>query len=162
MPENDTHTIAEMIKDIRTAMLTSIDASGKLLARPMTTQDVEFDGDLWFIAERNSDQVRSIMANPVVNVAYAGKNTWVSVAGKATVVEDQEKLREYWDKFTDIFMEGGPDNPNNILLHVAADSAEYWGGDKDGAGGRVGQWVQIVKSAVTGQRAEGRNDTVEL
>ncbi|WP_116115877.1 pyridoxamine 5'-phosphate oxidase family protein [Austwickia chelonae] len=162
MSDHDIQKIAAMIKDLRTAMLTSVDPSGKLLARPMSTQDVEFDGDLWFIAERDSEQTRAITANPQVNVSYTGKGTWVSVSGRARVLEDPTKLHEYWNTFTDLFMEGGPDNPNNILLHIEADSAEYWGGNDNGTGGRIGQLMHIVRSAVTGRRTEGRNDTVDL
>ena len=45
--------VRKLIKDTKLAMLTSVDADGKLVSKPMATQDVEFDGDVFFIAERD-------------------------------------------------------------------------------------------------------------
>lgn len=86
-------------------MLTSVDADGRLVSKPMATQDVEFDGDIWFISERDSEKVRNITANPRVNVAYAKNDAWVSVAGTASVVDDEAKLAELWNSFTGAWLE---------------------------------------------------------
>jgi general stress protein 26 len=150
--------VRELIRSTRLAMLTSVDPDGRLVSMPMATQDVEFDGDVWFIAERASHKVRNINANPSVNVAYASHNSWVSLSGRAEVVDDNAKLAELWDTFTDAWMEGGPDNPNNILIKVDADSAEYW----DSPGSKVTQVVNLVKARVTGKRFEGDNQKVDL
>jgi general stress protein 26 len=150
--------VAELVKDIRVAMLTSTDAEGRLVSRPMATQDVDFDGDIWFITERSAEHTRNLDANPRVNVAYSGRSSWVSVAGTARVVDDPERLRDYWNTFTDAWMEGGPDNPENVLLHVEADTAEYW----DSPGSKVTQVVNLVKAKVTGERFEGDNRVVDL
>jgi ribosomal protein S16 len=55
-------------------------------------------------------------------------------------------------------MEGGPDNPNNILIKVDADSAEYW----DSPGSKITQVVNLVKAKVTGKRFEGDNEKLDL
>ena len=150
--------VRKLIKDTKLAMLTSVDADGKLVSKPMATQDVEFDGDVFFIAERDSHKVRNIAANPQVNVAYASGSSWVSLAGHAEVVDDHAKLADLWNTFTDAWMEGGPDNPNNVLIKVRADSAEYW----DSPGSKVTQVANLVKAKVTGKRFEGDNQTVDL
>lgn len=153
-----TEKVTELIKGIKVAMLTQSDASGRLVSRPMATQDVDFDGDVWFIAERSSDKVTSLAVDDRVNVAYAGKGTWVSLSGRAEVVDDVERLKEYWNAFTDSWMEGGPENPENVLIHVRAESAEYW----DTPGGAVTQIANFIKAKATGERLEGDNATVEL
>jgi general stress protein 26 len=150
--------VRSLIKDTKIAMLTSVAPDGRLVSKPMATQDVEFDGDVYFIAERSSEKVANITANPRVNVAYSSSSSWVSLAGHASVVDDQAKLRELWDTFTDAWMEGGPENPNNILIKVDADSAEYW----DSPGSKVTQLANLVKAKVTGKRFEGDNDKVDL
>ncbi|MEP7089684.1 MAG: pyridoxamine 5'-phosphate oxidase family protein, partial [Nocardioidaceae bacterium] len=160
---HDDHTdrqqkVHDLIKATRLAMLTSSDADGRLVSKPMATQDVEFDGDVWFIAERDSHKVSNIAARPQVNVAYASNSSWVSLSGTASVVDDHAKLEELWNTFTDAWMEGGPENPNNILIRVQADSAEYW----DSPGSKVTQVANLVKAKVTGKRFEGDNETVDL
>jgi general stress protein 26 len=150
--------VHDLIKSTRIAMLTTVAPDGRLISKPMANQDVEFDGDVWFIAERDSVKVRNIQTNPQVNVAYSSSDSWVSVSGTAAVVDDQAKLAELWDTFTDAWMEGGPENPNNILIRVRADSAEYW----DTPGSKVTQVANLVKAKVTGKRFEGDNEQVDL
>jgi general stress protein 26 len=150
--------VQDLIRSSRIAMLTSVSPEGTLVSKPMANQDVEFDGVVWFIAERSSAKVRNIEANPHVNVSYSTSSSWVSLAGRAAVVDDHAKLAELWDTFTDAWMEGGPDNPNNVLIKVDADSAEYW----DSPGSKVTQVVNLVKAKVTGKRFEGDNEKVDL
>jgi general stress protein 26 len=161
-PQQDQHDqqekVRELIKGTTIAMLTSVAPDGTLVSRPMATQDVDFDGDVYFIAERSSEKVRNITSDPRVNVAYSSASSWVSLAGHASVVDDRAKLGELWDTFTDAWMEGGPDNPENVLIKVDADSAEYW----DSPGSKVTQLVNLVKAKVTGNRYEADNDKVDL
>ena len=153
-----TAKVAGLIKGIRVAMLTSIDPQGRLVSRPMATQDVDFDGDVWFIAERSAEHTLNLRTRPQVNVAYASSSSWVSLAGTAEVVDDPARLEEYWNTFTDAWMEGGPESPENILIHVHADTAEYW----DSPGSKVTQVLNLVKAKVTGERFEGDNEVVDL
>lgn len=150
--------VRTLIKDSKVAMLTTIDPQGRIVSQPMATQDVEPDSDLWFIAERSSDKVTNIRQDPRVNVSCSSSDSWVSVAGTAEVVDDTAKLKELWDTFTDAWMEGGPENPENILIRVSADTAEYW----DSPGSKVTQVANLLKAAVTGERYEGDNRTVDL
>ena len=150
--------VRDLIKKTRLAMLTSVGPDGRLVSKPMATQDVDFDGEVWFIAERDSEKVRNIQANSNVNVAYAGGSAWVSLSGDASVVDDTAKLAELWNTFTDAWLEGGPDNPNNILIRVEATGAEYW----DAPGSKVTQLVNLVRAKTTGKRFEGDNETVDL
>ncbi|MET0997309.1 MAG: pyridoxamine 5'-phosphate oxidase family protein, partial [Marmoricola sp.] len=52
----------------------------------------------------------------------------------------------------------GPDSQQVALLHVEADSAEYW----DSPGGRVATAVAFVKTRLTGERPSGHSESVEL
>lgn len=150
--------VRKLIKDSRIAMLTTLDPQGRIVSQPMATQDVEPDSDLWFIAERSSEKVANIGRDPRVNVSYSSNDSWVSVSGTAEVVNDVDRLKELWNTFTDAWMEGGPENPENILIKVSADSAEYW----DSPGSKVTQVVNLLKAKVTGERFEGDNKTVDL
>lgn len=151
--------VRAIIEDTRIALLTHVDARGRLVAKPMATQEVDFDGTVRFIAERSSDQVQQLQQRPAVNVAYAGDGAWVSLSGTARVVDDVAKLRQLWDTFTGAWLEGGPENPNNILIEVTGETAEYW----DAPGGtKVTQVANLIRTAVTGKRAEGEQGVVEL
>ena len=161
MSHHDDHTqrVIDLIQSSTIAMLTHVDATGKLVSHPMATQEAEYDGTVRFIAERSSDKAVDIGAHPDVNVSYSNNGSWVSLSGQARVVDDRAKLEELWDTFTSSWLEGGPENPNNILLEVTPDSAEYW----DAPGGRrIVQLANLVKAKVTGSRIDSDHGTVEL
>jgi len=87
-----------LIKDIKIAMLTTVDF-GLLRARPMATQEAEFDGDLWFMTSSETHKTEEIQKDPRVSVTYAAPNTntYVSVSGTAQIVSDHKKIEELWN-----------------------------------------------------------------
>ncbi len=153
--------IAGMIGDIKFALLTTANGDGQLHARPMTTQQTEFDGDLWFIGSKDSGSVADIRLNPQVNASYAdtGKGSYVSVSGRAELKEDRAKLEELWSDFYKAYFEGGIDDPKVQLIKIGAQEAEFWESD-----GKVRSLFQMAKAAVTGKTATdmGKNETVKL
>jgi general stress protein 26 len=131
--------LAELIKDVEVAMFTTTGVDGRLYSRPLATQQVAFDGDLWFVITADSPKVAEIALDPRVNVAYASpsKNTYVSVAG-ARVVDDRAKIEELWSPAMKLFFPGGKDDPNLRLIHVRADGRVLgWSGHAAGQGADV-------------------------
>ena len=153
--------LAALIKDVEVAMFTTTGVDGRLYSRPLGTQQVEFDGDLWFATGADSPKVAEIALNPRVNVAYASpsKNTYVSVAGTARIVDDRAKIEALWSPAMKLFFPGGKDDPNLRLIHVQAESAEYW----DGPGTLLGKALAFVLSAVEDEPDRlGDNGFVDL
>ena len=60
MKQEEMETLRELIKDIDTAMLTTVSDEG-LVSRPMKTQEVEFDGDLWFFTKKETNKFKEII-----------------------------------------------------------------------------------------------------
>ncbi|MFC4425320.1 pyridoxamine 5'-phosphate oxidase family protein [Deinococcus navajonensis] len=152
--------IAGIVHDVKFAMLTVINEEGHLHAHPMTTQQTEFDGDIWFIGSRSSHQVQHMQARPQVNVSYADPNRglYVSVNGTAQLVEDRAKLDELWSDFYKAYFEGGKEDPDVQLIRIQAHGAEYWESD-----GKLKTLFKMARSTVTGQTdPTGKNETVKL
>ena len=84
--------LGELLKKFRFAMLTTRTAEDKLTAHPLTVQEAEFDGDLWFIIGKDASAVEDIARNPSVGVSFSSNDSWVSLAGTAIVVDDLAKL----------------------------------------------------------------------
>lgn len=116
--------VRELIKGIETAMLTTVSEEG-LVSRPMKTQEVEFDGDLWFLTKKDTGKFHELLRDRQVNVAYAGKS-YVSIRGTAELVDSKEKLKEFWSPAYEKLMETSIDDPNLVLIKVKAETAEYW------------------------------------
>jgi len=148
--------LRELIKDIDTAMLTTVSEEG-LVSRPMKTQEVEFDGDLWFFTKKETEKYEEIKNEQDVNVAYAGKS-YVSVRGKAEIVEDINKKKELWSKAYEKIMQTSYDDPNLVLIKIKADAAEYWDT------GSIKKNIAFFYKRMTGQSAKSvdTNETLEL
>lgn len=117
-------TVRELIKDIEVAMLTTISEEG-LVSRPMKTQEVEFDGDLWFLTKKDTGKFHELLRNSQVNVAYAGKS-FVSIRGRAEIVDSTDKLKQFWSASYEKILDTSADDPNLVLIKVEAETAEYW------------------------------------
>jgi general stress protein 26 len=150
--------LADLLPTFRFAMVTSTTADGTLTACPLTVQDTEFDGDLWFIVGRSSSVAEHVAERPHVGVSLSGDSAWVSLAGRGQIVDDPARLKEYWSPAVDAWFPDGPDDPEVTLLRVDALSGEYW----SSPGGRVATLVSLVKSRITGEPMEGENAKVDL
>lgn len=154
----------ELIKDIRFGMLTTRHANGHLHSRPMTTQNSGEDEDaaLWFFASRGSDSLKDIATEPSVVMTYAdpGKDSYVSVTGKARVVEDLAKKKALWSTFTQAWFPGGADDPDVALLRLDIHHADYW----DVQTNQVVQLLKMATAAVTGKppRDMGEHERVDM
>lgn len=120
--------LRKLMRDIRTAMLTTVARDGSLHSRPMLTSEVEFDGNLWFIASGTSGLAQEIATNPNVNVSYANPkgDRYISVTGTASLVRDQARLRELWSGKHKAWFREGKKDPDLTLLRVDVHFAEYW------------------------------------
>lgn len=151
--------VTNVIDDVDIAMVTTIDSassSRRLVSRPLSTQRAEDNGDVLFLTRRDTPFVRDIGMNPQVNVAYSSNKAWVSLAGEARLVEDRALVEQLWSKGASAYMEGGPDNPDNVVVRVAGDTAELWGGES-----LVGTAVQMVR-AMSGNRDDDGTTVVDL
>lgn len=157
---DDVATLAGLIKGIEICMLVTNDGRGELKARPMATQAVDFDGDLWFFAAVDSEKTRDIERSPSVCVSYAdaGSSRYVSVSGLAEVVNDRRRMRALWTPMLKVWFEGGVDDPALRLIRVEVHHAEYW----DAPGGRLVTLLGFVKRALTGRGSPGERRTIEL
>ena len=153
--------IGEMMKDIKFAMLTTIDESGSLRSRPMATQNKEFDGDLWFFTRASAPKVEEVEREHHVNVSYSHPEDqrYISLSGQAKLVRDQAKNEELWTMAMKAWFPKGPEDPETALLKVTVDKAEYW----ETPGSAVVHLVGFVKATVTGKPYHpGENEKVEM
>lgn len=156
----DIKKMAGIIKEIKFAMVTSVNPRGSLQSCPLTTQDVEFDGDLWFIIGRSSELAKNIQLRSEVNASFASpKGHYVSASGRASLIEDRAKLEELWSEAYKVWFSGGIDDPNIGLLKIEVSEGEYW----DSPSSTVVKMAAFAKAYITGDsRALGEHHKVHL
>jgi general stress protein 26 len=151
----------ELIKGIKFAMLTTVEEDGSLRSRPMTVQENEFDGDLWFFTEADAPKVDEIQHDRQVNVSLAEPKDqrYISLSGTARLIRDVQKQRELWSEPNKIWFPNGPEDPNLALLKVSVARAEYW----ESGSNAVGRLFDFAKAYVTGDQGQvGENQKLDL
>lgn len=150
----------ELIHGIRFAMLTSTDGGGHLHSRPMTTQRIEFDGDLWFFTGRSTSKVDEIARDGQVNVSYAApeESRYVSISGTARVVDDHERMEDLWNPAYEAWFPDGLEDPDLVLVKVDVEEAEYW----DSPSNAMVKLAGFVKGLAGGERYDGENEKIDF
>jgi general stress protein 26 len=144
--------LAGKIKPIHFGMFTTVDQHGHLTSQPMTNQDVDADGGLWFFTSTATDLWENIAHNPKVNVSFAepADNMYVSVSGTAERVVDRARIGQLWDPALAAWFPNGADDPHVVLVRVAARTVHFW----DSKENKMTQMFEMAKAALTGTRPE--------
>ncbi len=139
--------IAELIKDIRIAMLTTVGVDGPLHSRPMATQQTPFDGELFFLTGEDSGKVHEIEDDAEVALTYVDpKHTFLSLSGGASISNDRALIEKLWNPTYKAWFPGGKDDPEIRVLRVRVEHAEYW----EAPANALLRNVKILARAVTG------------
>lgn len=132
------------------------DHEAGLDARPMAIARLEKSCDLWFFTSAESEKVDEITADPRVQiVAQDGKGRFVSLAGTAHVLDDRGKAAELWSEPYEVWFPDGLDDARLRLIHVEAQSGEYW----DNAGANKVKYVlKAARAYAAGDRPSNDRD----
>mgnify|MGYP001323090235 CR=1 FL=1 len=127
MEKDELDRIAEIVTSADVAMLTTEGPDGSLHARPLAVLQKTFERSIRFLIEDPSPKVEEIRANPRVNVTFSSKKGFLSLAGTARLIEDDEAaVDELWGPAAEAWFPGGREDPEIVVLEVLPDSAEYW------------------------------------
>jgi general stress protein 26 len=142
----DVGHVAELIKDIPIAMMTTREADGSLAARPMAALEMDADGVVWFFTSTQSDKVEHLDA---VNLAFSDidGSTYVSLCGRGEIDTDRSHIERLWTPMARPWFPDGPDSPHLALLKFVPDAADYW----DGPNSRMVRAFNMSASVAAGK-----------
>jgi general stress protein 26 len=132
--------LAEKMKDIDFAILSTRTDGGAIASRPMSNnREVAFDGDAFFFTCEDTRMVADIAADPRVGLAYQGKSGllgmrpfFLAVEGRAELIREKARFAEHWTRGLDRWFKQGVDTPGLVLLKVAAERIHHWDGEEEG------------------------------
>jgi len=140
MADKSLAELAEKMKDIDFAILSTRTRSGAIAARPMSNnRQVDFDGDSWFFTCDETRTVADIEGDPRVGLAYQSKSGmlgmrpfFLTVEGQAELIRDKGQFAAHWTKDLDRWFERGIETPGLTLIKVSAERLHYWDGHDEG------------------------------
>lgn len=132
--------LAELMKDIDFAMLSTHTEGGEIASRPMSNNgQVDYDGDNYFFALEDTRVVSDIRADPKVSLGFQAKGgllgmkpRFVSIEGRAALIQDKAQFEAHWSKDLDRWFEQGMDTPGLTMIQVHGVRAHYWDGEEEG------------------------------
>jgi general stress protein 26 len=155
--------LADKIRSMRFAMFTTVDEHGHLISHPMTNQETDAEGGLWFYTSIHTPLWQNIALQPEVNVSFAqpDDSLYVSISGTAERVVDRQRIHALWNPMVQAWFPHGPDDEHVVLVRVVPHSAEYW----DSNDSKMVRLFQMAKAAVTGTTPDvdpGDHGTIHL
>lgn len=138
--------VAALIEGIPIAMLTTIEADGALVSRPMAALEMDGQGALWFFTDLRSSKVDQLRA---VNLGFTSPAhaTYVSLSGRGEIDTDRARIHRLWTTVAKPWFPDGPDSPNLALLKVVPDAVDYW----DGPNSKMVRALGMLASIVAGK-----------
>ncbi len=123
-----------------------------LKTRPMSTQKIDEEGNLWFFSEMDSDKNQDIADDDRVQLFYSNRNNfeYLSLYGRASIIKDDAKAKELWKSHVKIWFKE-PEDPNLTILKVVPEDGYYW----DTKDGKLTSLFKMAIGMITGKELDG-------
>jgi len=119
-------------------------------ARPMAIAGVDDANTLWFVTSQDAPKSDEIRADSRAAVTLQSNTRYVALSGRATLVDDRQKIHELWKPTWKAWFPNGKDDPKLVLIRVTVTDAEFW----DNAGTKGIRYAfEAAKAFVTGEPA---------
>lgn len=125
-------------------------------ATPMSIQEVDDEGNIWFLASNTSEKYTNISKDNRVQLFFSnpGDYTFLSVYGLAGFSYDQARIDRYWNKMMEGWFEKGREDPSIVLVKVQPEDIRYWE-TKDN---KLVTFAKVLWTAISGQKTNTGNE----
>jgi hypothetical protein len=124
--------LRDKVKDVKYGMFTTADDMRALTSRPLTLQELDDEGNMWFFVSDEEPFTRELLNNPLVNVSFTDVDArlFVSISGYAELMNDRPT-----------------EEAHLAPLKLVIDTAEYW----DTGSSKMVTLFAMARAALTGQ-----------
>lgn len=145
MAQDKAQKLRELVKDGASCMMTTLDADGALVSRPMGLRTMDDEDCLWFFTDKGEPKTQQIGADARVGLTFHDDG-WVSISGRGDVIVDVAKQKELWGPEVAAWMQCDPDDPKVALVRVRAEGGQYWTSTD-----AIPALIELVVSKITGR-----------
>lgn len=139
--------LQELVKKARVCMFCTKVNDMPFETRPMSMQDVDDEGNIWFFSGESSNKNLQIEEENHVQLVYSNKGDYefLTVYGTAEIIKDKAKAEELWEPIVKAWFKDGVDDPDLTIIKVIPKDVYYW----DTQHGRVTSMVKIAIATMT-------------
>lgn len=149
--------IKELVGKAKTCFFcTSISEGESEGDRPMSVQQVDDEGNLWFLSASDSHKNAEIERDPSVKLYFQGSphSDFMQLNGTASISRDKAKIKELWEPIVKTWFTEGVDDPRITVIKVRPSEGYYW----DTKHGMAVAGVKMLIGAATGKTMD---DSIE-
>lgn len=97
-------------------------------SRPMSVQQIDEQGNFWFLSASDSHKNKEIVQNPEVKLYFQGSahSDFLQLYGQATISRDDEKISELWEPVLKTWFTEGEKDPRITVIRFAPSAGYYW------------------------------------
>ncbi|MFN7117333.1 MAG: pyridoxamine 5'-phosphate oxidase family protein [Saprospiraceae bacterium] len=141
--------IKDMTNDINICMMCTNLNNMPISTCPMATQEVDEEGNIWFLSTKNSNHNQDIEQDSRSQLIYAhpGQASFLSLYGSAEVLYDRQLIEDIWKPDAKIWFQEGKDDPNLTVIRFSPEEGYYW----DTKSSKMVAFLKMATSLVTGK-----------
>ncbi|VXB56594.1 General stress protein [Flavobacterium sp. 9AF] len=147
--------LKELSEKARTCMfVTNLDKQPPFNSRPMSLQECDNEGNLWFISSKESNKNMEIERNNDVQLYFMnnGDYEYLSILGNAFIYDDKDTIDDKWSLFANAWFDGKED-PNVSIIRVEPRDVYYW----DTKAGKFVSMMYFVSSILMGKKTDNKD-----
>jgi general stress protein 26 len=135
---------------------TAVSRGGSGAARPMSVQEVDDEGNLWFLSAIDSHKNAELAEHGAVRLFFQGSehSDFLYLTGQATVSRDRRRIDELWQPLVKTWFTQGKDDPRITVIKVEPTGGYYW----DNKHGNAVAFVKIIAGSMLGKTLD---DSIE-
>ncbi|WP_158800240.1 pyridoxamine 5'-phosphate oxidase family protein [Pedobacter sp. L105] len=124
--------------------------------RPMSIQQVDDQGNLWFLVANDSHTYEDVQSNNEVKLYFQGSahSDFLYLEGEATLSADPAKIKELWQPILKTWFTEGENDPRIAVIQVSPFDGYYW----DNKHGNAIAGIKMLVGAVIGKTLD---DSIE-
>lgn len=152
--------LQSLVNSIDVCMFCSALKEGSIHTVPMSRQEVDEEGAIWFLTSSESETCKNVEQDPRVQLLYAdvGNYNFLTVQGTATISYDKARIEKYWNKFVEAWFEGKDDTRIRVMK-VSPEDGHYW----DNKTNKFVTFFKVAASGITGSKLDiGRQGDINI
>lgn len=150
--------LKELSEKARICMFCTDLTSIPITVRPMSLQETDTEGNLWFISSDASNKNFQIAEDNRVQLLFMNNSNseYLSVFGQAFIYKDKSTIEDKWSNLASAWFEEGKDDPKVSIIRVAPQDTYYW----DTKAGKLVSLISFAAAAISGTKTDN-SDGVE-
>lgn len=154
--------LKDLVNKIDVGMLcTNTSESKHVHAVPMSRQEVDDEGNIWFLFSSESETFSHLQGDSSVCLLYSDPRDYkfLSIHAETEISQDKTRIEKYWNKMVEGWFEKGKEDPRIRILKVKPSEAHYW----DTKSNKFVTFFKVAISGITGEKLDvGREGDLNI